>query len=122
MIARSIGSLSAAREAKDAIRINVAASVPAQGAGWPRVNLFWVNVPVLSEQRTSTPANSSIDSSRETIALLLASFRAPSAIVTDSTAGIATGTEATKRIRTISASLSKTTRFVMAAHIEKAAG
>src|SRR4029077_11269278 len=30
-------------------------AVPVQGCASPRVSLFWVNVPVLSEQTTSTP-------------------------------------------------------------------
>jgi hypothetical protein len=63
--------------------------------GSPRVSLFWVSVPVLSVQSTSTPASSSIATSRLTIAFLLASRRAPTAIVTDSTVGIATGIAAT---------------------------
>ena len=109
-IARSIGSSSAAREASDAIKISVSGSVPGRGCAWPRVSLFSVNVPVLSEQSTSTPASSSIASNRDTIALRFASSRAPNAMVTDKTAGIATGTEATRRIRTISASLNRTAR------------
>ena len=55
-------------------------------------------MPVLSEQSTSIPAISSIDSSRVTIAFILDSATAPTAIVTDSTAGIATGIAATVRI------------------------
>jgi hypothetical protein len=50
------------------------------------------------------PAISSMDSRRETIAFSRASSFAPSAIVIDRTAGMATGTEATSRIRTNSAS------------------
>ena len=57
--------------------------------------MFWVRVPVLSEHSTSTPASSSIATSRLTIACFLASSRAPTAIVTDSTVGIATGIAAT---------------------------
>src|SRR5207253_6627776 len=104
------GTVRAGWEATGADWDKVWASVPAQGCGSPRVSLVRVNVPVLPEQRTSTPANSSIASSRETIALLLASLRAPRAIVTERTAGIATGTDATRRIRTISASLNRTAR------------
>ena len=63
--------------------------------GSPRVSLFWVSVPVLSEHKTSTPASSSIATSRLTIAFFFASSRAPAAIVTDSTVGIATGIAAT---------------------------
>jgi len=50
--------------------------------GSPSVSLFCVNVPVLSEQRTSIPANSSIAAKRVTIAFLRARVRAPTAIVT----------------------------------------
>ncbi len=57
--------------------------------------MFWVSVPVLSEQRTSIPAISSIAASLLTIAFLFASAAAPTAIVTDSTAGRATGMAAT---------------------------
>ena len=44
------------------------------------------------------PAISSIETRRETIAFSAASFSAPTAMVTDSTAGSATGIEATVRI------------------------
>ena len=44
------------------------------------------------------PAISSMETSRDTIALIRASFSAPTAIVTDRTAGNATGIEATVRI------------------------
>ena len=63
--------------------------------GSPRVSEFWVRVPVLSAHRTSTPASSSIATSLLTMACFLASSRAPTAIVTDSTVGIATGIAAT---------------------------
>ena len=63
--------------------------------GSPSVSLFWVRVPVLSAHSTSTPANSSMATNRVTIAFFLASRRAPTAIVTDSTVGIATGIAAT---------------------------
>ena len=56
-------------------------------------------MPVLSEHSTSTPASSSIATSRLTIAFFLASSRAPTAIVTDSTVGIATGIAATVSTR-----------------------
>ena len=55
------------------------------------------------------PAISSIASSRDTIAFSRASILAPSAMVIDRTAGIATGTEATSRISTNSASLRTST-------------
>jgi hypothetical protein len=79
--------------------ISCAVALP-HGTGSPRVNLFCVRVPVMSEKRMSTPASSSILSRRETIAFCPASRRAPTAMVIDSTAGMATGTEATSRIST----------------------
>ena len=63
--------------------------------GSPSVSLFWVRVPVLSAHSMSTPANSSMAANRVTIASFLASRRAPTAMVTDSTVGIATGIAAT---------------------------
>lgn len=66
--------------------------------GSPRVSLFCVSVPVLSEQRMSTPASSSIEGSRVTIACFLASSLAPTAMVTDRTVGMATGIAATSRM------------------------
>ncbi len=44
------------------------------------------------------PAISSMETSRDTIAFIRASFSAPTAMVTDSTAGSATGIEATVRM------------------------
>ena len=67
--------------------------------GSPRVRVFWVRVPVLSAHSTSTPASSSMATSRLTTACLAASSRAPTAIVTDSTVGIATGIAATVSTR-----------------------
>jgi hypothetical protein len=58
------------------------------------VSLFSVMVPVLSAHSTSTPASSSTTGRWLTTAWRRASVRAPIAIVTDSTAGRATGTEA----------------------------
>ena len=55
---------------------------------------FLVMVPVLSAHRTSTPAISSTAGRWLTTASCLASSRAPTAIVTDRTAGRATGIEA----------------------------
>ena len=55
---------------------------------------FWVRVPVLSEHSTSMPPSSSTAGRWETTAWRWASWRAPTAIVTDSTAGSATGTDA----------------------------
>ena len=88
-------SSSSAREASAAARITCAAVAVPAAKGSPRVSLFWVRVPVLSEHSTSTPASSSIATSRLTIACFFASSRAPAAIVTDSTVGIATGIAAT---------------------------
>jgi len=75
---------------------DVAAAIPSMQKGSPSVSLFCVSVPVLSEQRTSTPASSSIAERRVTIASFLASRRAPTAIVTDRTVGMATGMAATR--------------------------
>ena len=61
--------------------------------------MFCVSVPVLSEQRMSTPASSSTVDSLVTIACFAARARAPRAMVTDSTAGMATGTAAMVRTR-----------------------
>ena len=63
------------------------------------MSLFWVSVPVLSVQSTSTPASSSMATSRLTIAFFEARTRAPTAIVTDSTVGMATGMAATVSTR-----------------------
>jgi len=95
----SMVSLSSAREASAAARTTSAAGVPAAPNGSPRVRTFLVRVPVLSEQSTSTPASSSIADSRVTIACLLARRCAPTAMVTESTVGIATGIAATVRTR-----------------------
>ena len=63
------------------------------------MSLFWVSVPVLSEHRMSTPASSSMAASRVTTTCFFASRRAPTAMVTDSTVGMATGIAATKSTR-----------------------
>jgi archaellin len=55
------------------------------------VNSFFVIVPVLSEHRMSIPAISSIETSLLTMASFLANARAPTAMVTVRTAGMATG-------------------------------
>ena len=88
-------SWSSARDASAALRMTCSGAVPSTQNGSPSVNLFWVSVPVLSEQSTSIPASSSMAASRLTIACFAASTRAPTAIVTDSTVGIATGIAAT---------------------------
>ena len=85
-------------EAKAAARIKSSSVAPAKRTGSPKVRRFWVRVPVLSEQRTSMPAISSMDSSRDTMAFMREMARAPTAMVTESTAGIATGMDATVRI------------------------
>ncbi len=59
------------------------------------VRRFWVSVPVLSEHSTSTPAISSMAANRLTTACLAARMRAPTAMVTDKTVGMATGMAAT---------------------------
>ena len=97
MTARSIVSSSSAREANAAKRITWSAVIPLTMKGSPSVSLFSVSVPVLSVHNTSTPANSSIADRRVTMACFLAKRRAPTAIVTESTVGIATGMAATKR-------------------------
>ena len=94
-----MASSSSARDASAALRMTCAAVTPLTANGSPRVSLFWVRVPVLSEHSTSTPASSSMATSRLTIAFFLASSRAPTAIVTDSTVGIATGIAATVSTR-----------------------
>ena len=75
------------------------AGMPFTLNGSPSVSLFWVRVPVLSEHSTSTPASSSMAANRVTIASFFASRRAPTAMVTDSTVGIATGIAATVSTR-----------------------
>ncbi len=52
---------------------------------------FFVKVPVLSENNTSIPANSSMAVSLLTMAFFLAIAIAPTVSVTDRTAGCATG-------------------------------
>ena len=88
-------SLFSARDASAPLRITCSTGTLFTLNGSPSVSLFWVRVPVLSEHSTSVPANSSMATNRLTIASFLASRRAPTAIVTDSTVGIATGIAAT---------------------------
>ncbi len=97
--ARSMGSSLSAREASAPARTTSAALTPVTLNGSPRVSEFWVRVPVLSAQSTSTPASSSMATSLLTMACFVASTRAPTAIVTDSTVGIATGMAATVSTR-----------------------
>ncbi len=92
-------SLSSARDASAAARMTCAAGTSFTLNGSPSVSLFWVRVPVLSAHSTSTPASSSMATRRLTIACFLARRRAPTAIVTDSTVGIATGIAATVSTR-----------------------
>ena len=63
------------------------------------VNLLVVSVPVLSEHRMVTPANSSMAVIRVTIALYLASCWAPTARVTERTVGMAIGIPPIRRTR-----------------------
>ena len=88
-------SLSSARDASAALRMTSSTGTRSTAKGSPRVSLFSVRVPVLSEHSTSTPASSSMATSRLTMAFLLANRRAPTAMVTDRTVGIATGMAAT---------------------------
>ncbi len=97
--ARSIGSWSSDLEARQAYRITSSGLTPDTVKGSPRDSLFWVKVPVLSEQSMSMPAISSILASLVTIAFLRAKSLAPTAIVTESTVGMATGTAATVNTR-----------------------
>jgi hypothetical protein len=92
-------SLSSARDASAPLRITCSGPTPSTLNGSPRVSVLRVKVPVLSEHRMSTPANSSMASSLLTMACFLASSRAPTAIVTDSTVGMATGMAATVSTR-----------------------
>ena len=94
-----MGSSLSAREANAPSRITAAGVTPSTANGAPSVSEFWVRVPVLSAHSTSTPASSSMATSRLTMACFLASSRAPTAIVTDSTVGIATGIAATVSTR-----------------------
>ena len=88
-----------AGEAKDAARIRSCSLLALKTTGLPSLSSFLVSVPVLSEQRISIPAISSIEARRETMAFIRASTDAPTAIVTDRTAGKATGMAATVRIK-----------------------
>ena len=88
-------SLLSARDASAPLRMTCSAGMSFTLNGSPSVSLFWVRVPVLSAHSTSTPANSSMATSRLTIAFFLARSRAPTAIVTESTVGMATGIAAT---------------------------
>ena len=92
-------SLLSARDASAPSRMTCSAGTLFTLNGSPSVSLFWVRVPVLSAHSTSTPANSSMATNLLTIAFFLASRRAPTAIVTDSTVGIATGIAATVSTR-----------------------
>ncbi len=97
--AESIASSLFALVASAAPKMISSGFVLSNGIGVVSVSLFWVSVPVLSLQRMSTPASSSIADRRETIAFCFDSASAPSASVTDITAGSATGTDATSRTR-----------------------
>jgi hypothetical protein len=90
-----MASLSSSLDASAAARMQSCGSVAAKSIGSLRLNWFLVRVPVLSEQRISTPAISSIAESLETIACSFDRASAPSAMVIEKTAGIATGIDAT---------------------------
>ena len=90
-----MGSSLSAREASAPARTTSATVTSATLNESPSVSEFWVRVAVLSAQSTSTPASSSMATNLLTMACCLASRRAPTAIVTDSTVGIATGIAAT---------------------------
>ena len=96
--ARSIGSWSSALDARAPASTTSSTEALSIPTGSPRRSLFCVSVPVLSEQRISIPAISSIDSRRETMAFILERATAPIAMVIESTAGMATGIDATARI------------------------
>ena len=91
IIAESIGSLSSSLEASDAKIRTSSCLYPLNVITSARVNSFFVIVPVLSEHKISMPAISSMATSLLTIAFFFASNEAPTAIVTDKTAGNATG-------------------------------
>ena len=74
--------------------------VPPNEIGSSSVSRFMVSVPVLSLQSTSTPASSEMADSLDRIAFCFESLSAPKAIVTDITAGMATGMDAIKSTST----------------------
>ena len=86
-----MGSLSSSRDASEANNKTSSEVKPSNAFTSARVNSFFVIVPVLSEQSISIPAISSIATSLLTIAFFFANTDAPTAIVTDNTAGKATG-------------------------------
>ena len=96
----SIGSWSSRREASAPARTTSSGSVAASRIGSPSLSWFLVSVPVLSVQRMSTPAISSMAARRETMAFCFDRSRAPRAMVIEKTAGMATGIEATSSTRT----------------------
>ncbi len=93
-----VSSLSS-RDARAAARITWSGGTSFTPNGSPSVSLFWVSVPVLSAHSMSTPASSSMATNRLTMACFLARRRAPTAMVTDRTVGMATGIAATVRTR-----------------------
>ena len=95
----SMASRFSAFDARAPDRINSSALFAPNSTGSPKVSSFFVRVPVLSEHRMSTPAISSMACKRETMAFSLERDSAPRAMVTESTAGMATGIEAITRIR-----------------------
>ena len=97
-IASSIGSLSSSLEASALNSSTSFSENSPKGLAPPKVSAFFVIVPVLSEHSTSMLAISSIATNLLTIASFLARAIAPTAIVTDKTAGRAAGMPATVKI------------------------
>ncbi len=95
----SMGSLFSSFDASAAVRNSSRSLKPSSMIGSATFISFLVRVPVLSEQKISTPASSSIAVSRETMACRRARLTAPTAMVTESTAGSATGIAATVSTR-----------------------
>ena len=60
-------SLLSALDASAPLKITWSGGILFTLNGSPKVSLFWVRVPVLSAHNTSTPANSSIATNRETL-------------------------------------------------------
>ncbi len=100
-VSMASGSSLSSRSAVSAAASSTAASSASpNGAISPTVSWLQVSVPVLSAHSTSMPAISSMATSRETMAFIRARRSAPMAMVTDSTAGRATGMAATVRMST----------------------
>ncbi len=83
-----------------AAAVMISSGVAPNEIGSSSVSRFMVSVPVLSLHSTSTPASSDMAESLDKIAFCFESFSAPRAMVTDMTAGMATGMDAINRTRT----------------------